>query len=214
MSATPQSLGLSIQISKDLKSSLKSTTDAALAFDQHKLVKLTPLGKRGSQEASPKIEQGEAIVKEDEEDPKELVEGPPLEGADDSDEDPLVEVSAPRPLEEVAAKDDDDDGESSDDELSYLPPPSLPVVLVHIERLCGYVPKSDTEFEAVAGQVKLALQEDEDFDVRAAELFEMSMARHGDDAAADAAESFSWLQVNYPEFICTSDGRVLSTARV
>ena len=214
MSITTESLGVSIKVSQDLRASLNSSSGTRVDVDvdgnsNHQLVKLVPLFRRATQQTTPSslasdVNETSDVV-EDEEEAEDLDEN------HEDTEDPIIEASAPRSLEEMLQAEDDIDGQS-EDELSYSPPPTLPVVVVNLERLCGYVPNTETELDAVVDQVKGALNEDE-FDERVTELFEINMARHG-----DSSEIFHninrTLSLDYPEFLCPPDGRVLTTARV
>jgi hypothetical protein len=74
------------------------------------------------------------------------------------------------------------------------------------------VPNAETELDAVVAQVKSALNEDE-FDERVTELFEMNIVRHGSDSFA-VSDTNRTLSMGYPEFLCPPDGRILSTSRV
>lgn len=217
MSIATESLGLSFKISPELKDTLKSKSTARFETtfsESSKLpVSLVPLTRR-------RVEQHETVSDTDhslaafsesvaghDEQNDQVVQH---DGASETSE-PIMEVSAPRSLDETFSE-QDNLGEQSDDELSYSPPPTRPAVLVNLEKLCGYLPNTETELEAVIVQVKAALNEDE-FDERVAELFEMNIVRHGD-CASVVSDIFRTLRVDYPEFLCTPDGRIVSTARV
>lgn len=217
MSIATESLGLSFKISTELKAKLKLKSTARFDSSNSEStalpVSLVPLTRRrvGQREAVPDPVQslqdlGENIVEYDEQNDQ-VVEH---DGASETS-DPLLEVSAPRSLDDTL-NEQDNLGELSDDELSHSPPPTLPAVLVNLEKLCGYRPNTETELEAVIEQVKAALNEDE-FDERVAELFEMNIVRHGD-GSSRVSDIFGTLRVDYPEFLCTPDGRIVTTARV
>jgi hypothetical protein len=83
------------------------------------------------------------------------------------------------------------------DELSTSPPPSMPLVLVNLQSLCGYIPDVD-EREVLISQITEALYADSsnkiddeheksgeglEFDTRVVELFESRVGSHVDTAA-------------------------------
>ena len=217
MSITAESLGLSFKISSELKATLKSMSTAqSFTSDSksvHIPVSLVPLTRRGVEKQDTSADSVDIVedicrnsASSDEKNEQAIVD----DGASETS-DPLVEVSAPRSLDGTL-DDDDDLDELSADELSHSPPPTLPVILVNLEKLCGYVPNTETELEAVIDQVKDALNEDE-FDERVAELFEMNIARHGDGNSI-VSDTNCTLRVKYPEFLCSPGGSVLATARV
>jgi len=89
-----------------------------------------------------------------------------------------------------------------------------PIVVVNLERLCGYLPKKGTERDAVKDQVYDAFSNDDEFEERVIELFEMNMARHADTSGMFAVDELGEIAVNYPEFLYSNDGRALSTQRL
>lgn len=112
----------------------------------------------------------------------------------------------------------EDEADDDEDDASLSPPPSLPVVVVNLERLCGYLPSTAEEAQQLQLQVEKALLQDDDdgvldsnaptqqdnlsrnFEERTAELFEMGTAFHGDTSVAYS--SFSLAVVSYPEYLC------------
>ena len=113
--------------------------------------------------------------------------------------------------EEVHAKSKDvnqENGkENEDDELSLTPPPSLPILLVDLERLLGYAPSSVEEVQMLEQQVRQAvlgpnregndskqptyveekhdgdnqdIHVSQEFESRVADLFDTGAARHAD----------------------------------
>jgi hypothetical protein len=115
----------------------------------------------------------------------------------------------------------------NDDSVSLGPPPSLPLVVVNLERLCGFTPSSAQEAGQLRDQIVKALSQDEAddcgtqehdnlsryFDIRVSELFENREAFHGDTLMA-LSPNPSLAVIPYPEFLCRSDWpKVLVTAR-
>mmetsp|Transcript_4283 Transcript_4283/g.6682 ORF Transcript_4283/g.6682 Transcript_4283/m.6682 type:complete len:577 (+) Transcript_4283:80-1810(+) len=89
-----------------------------------------------------------------------------------------------------------------------------PVVVVNLERLCGYIPKKGTELDAVKDQVEEVFSNDDDFEERVIELYEMDIARHADTSEVFVVDEIREISVNYPAFLCPNDGRTLSTTRL
>jgi hypothetical protein len=142
--------------------------------------------------------------------------------AADIDENPLTVVSSPRPLpnfpDDFSVDDDSNLGydfgaEHEVQDLSYQFPSCYPLIIVNLELLCGFVPKSEEEREAINDQVHQALAND-DFEERVQELFEMKMARHGDSTMIDTVNEHTELSVRYPEVLCPPDGRVLTVSEL
>ena len=83
-------------------------------------------------------------------------------------------------------EDNDDNDQSTDsDDLSMSPPPTLPVLIIDLEALCGVTPTTLEEHEELTDQVKTALNQDDEryFDERSKELLDHKMAIHGDSTA-------------------------------
>lgn len=89
-----------------------------------------------------------------------------------------------------------------------------PIVVVNLERLCGYMPKKGTERDAVKDQVYEVFSNDDEFEERIIELFEMNMARHADTSNSFTVDELGEIAVYYPEFLYSNDGRALSTQRL
>lgn len=107
------------------------------------------------------------------------------------------------------------------DNMSLSPPSSLPVLLLDLEKLCGYQPSSKEEVERVTKEIREALlgissKEDSnslqqenlqdstslDFVARSNELFDAGIAQHFTDVEGDLTENGVPLAiVNYPEFL-------------
>ena len=133
-------------------------------------------------------------------------------------------------------QDDDSIASENSDEISLSPPPSLPLVVVDLERLCGFVPSTTEEAQELKQQVIEALSRDDDdggsntneteqheslsqhFETHVTQLFETQMAHHGDTTrtAMNDANDLSKTIIEYPEFLCRSDTdppSVMVTAR-
>ena len=108
------------------------------------------------------------------------------------------------------------------DNMSLSPPSSLPVLLLDLEKLCGYQPSCKEEVERVTKEIREALlgisskedasnslQEENlqdstslDFVARSNELFDAGIAQHFTDVEGDSSENGVPLAiVNYPEFL-------------
>lgn len=121
-----------------------------------------------------------------------------------------------------------DDESESDDNMSLGPPPSMPMIVVDVENLCGYKPEDEAEAKflndeiskALLGCETASLQEDGvdasknrdnvigdglslDFIKRCCELFESGSAIHSDTLAIENSvkDDFSKAVIPYPEFI-------------
>jgi len=118
--------------------------------------------------------------------------------------------------------DDDDDSSSSSSSSTSIMIQSLPIVIVNLERLCGYaVPEA--ERDEITQQVRQALlgnnndNDVNDFEIRVTELFEMKVAHHGDDSDTNSTtfdNDDKYCVVKYPELLYPTDGRVVSTRRL
>lgn len=133
--------------------------------------------------------------------------------------------------EEKSMFSDDDDHDNLDD-ISLSPPSNLPVILIDVEKLCGYKPADEDEAAILFQQIRNSLLgPSEELDVstsedqtafeyieRSNQLFEEKIARHGTDHSISSIKDCSLLPVNYPEFLPVEqdDGtlRLVSTARL
>ena len=128
---------------------------------------------------------------------------------------------------DASEESDNNDDDDEDDDVSLGPPPSLPLALVNLERLCGFCPSSEQEADQLRDQVVNALSQDDadesetpehdrlsrHFDMRVSELLENRVAIHGD-TLMDLTPNNSMAVISYPEFLCRSDRpEVLVTAR-
>jgi hypothetical protein len=135
----------------------------------------------------------------------------------------------------AAAEEEEDESRASDEEeeddddlesvLSRAPPPSLPTLLVDLERLVGYAPRDADEVQRLSDEVATALGTtgDEDFEARVAEMLGSGIARHAaattTAAVADneAASDLRYANVPYPKAMILPDGgrnTVVTTARL
>jgi hypothetical protein len=134
--------------------------------------------------------------------PEELSSSQKEEETEDGDEAPPTEDATHPGLPTVEREDSDSPADIADDDessaCSLTPPPTLPLVLVDVQRLVGYQPSTDEEAQLVQSQVRTALWGDaaaaaEDstdsmvaagFDQRVADLFENRVGRHMDSGQA------------------------------
>jgi hypothetical protein len=150
-------------------------------------------------------------------DASQLDEGKPQENGGISDEDRII-----MPFSHISASDDDsvksNEMEDSDvdefDNISLSPPNSLPVLLLDLEKLCGYQPSDEEEVERITKEIREALLgtsskndffEDAtslDFVTRSNELFDAGIAQHFTDVENDGIDiKIPLAIVNYPEFL-------------
>jgi hypothetical protein len=133
--------------------------------------------------------------------------------------------------EEKSMFSDDDDYDNLDD-ISLSPPSNLPVILIDIEKLCGYKPADEDEAAILFQQIRnsllgpseeldVSISEDQtafEYIERSNQLFEERIARHGTDHSIPSNKDCSLLPVNYPEFLPLKqdDGTLslVSTARL
>jgi hypothetical protein len=154
---------------------------------------------------------------------------------EDDDDDEQVTTTPSQTLDEDSCVQSCYEARISDDDeekiMSQSPPPSLPLVVVDLERLCGFRPSTSEEAHELKQQVMEALSSCEDgtrtttphkhdcpsrhghfFEGRVQELFESHMARHGDSASllfslsstTMDANDFSKAIIPYPELTCRS----------
>lgn len=115
--------------------------------------------------------------------------------------------------------DDDDDEYESDglDSLSVTAPPTLPALLLDLEKLCGYRPSDENELEQITNEIRDTLHgnfseidgkrtEDDtslDFISKSRELFEAGIAQHctNIDTQLVQSDDIPRALVHYPEFI-------------
>lgn len=138
--------------------------------------------------------------------------------------------------EEEDYDDDEEKSMSSDDDnldnISLSPPSNLPVILIDIEKLCGYIPTDVDEAESLFQQIQHSLlgqaeepdaciSEDQtsfEYIERSNQLFEEGIARHGTNESEFTNKDCSLVCVNYPEFLPLEqyDGTstLVSTARL
>jgi hypothetical protein len=134
--------------------------------------------------------------------------------------------------ENSISSDDDDDDDDDLDNISLSPPPNLPVILIDVEKLCGYKPADADEAENLFQQIQHSLlgQSDEldactsedqtafEYIDRSNQLFEEGIARHGTNRTVLTTKDHLLVTVNYPEFLPLEkhDGSssLVSTARL
>jgi hypothetical protein len=82
----------------------------------------------------------------------------------------------PAPVAPSYDEEEDQDSVAS----SGTPPPSMPALLVDLEKLVGYLPESGAEIQRLSGEVAAALGAvgDEGFEARVTEMFGSRIARH------------------------------------
>jgi hypothetical protein len=132
----------------------------------------------------------------------------------------------------AAAEEEEDEPRASDEEedddlesvLSRAPPPSLPTLLVDLERLVGYPPRDADEVQRLSDEVAAALGTtgDEEFEARVAEMLGSGIARHAATTTAavadkEAASDLRYANVPYPRAMILPDGgrnTVVTTARL
>mmetsp|Transcript_10663 Transcript_10663/g.15545 ORF Transcript_10663/g.15545 Transcript_10663/m.15545 type:complete len:689 (+) Transcript_10663:172-2238(+) len=145
------------------------------------------------------------------------------------DEDRIIMPFCPSGSENFIATDEDSQGtENKDhqsdvidfDDLSLNPPENMPMLLLDLEKLCGYNPTDRDEIERVRNEIQSALlgdskknmimggaqkdnydSEDDvalDFAARSSELFEAGIATHCTDSDASADNG---AVIRYPEFL-------------
>ena len=116
---------------------------------------------------------------------------------------------------EMEDSDSDSDGDMNElDNISLSPPHSLPVLLLDLEKLCGYQPSNQEEIERITKEIREALLgisskhdsfEDAtslDFVARSNELFDAGIARHYTDIESDEHDNnVPLVIVSYPEFL-------------
>ena len=174
---------------------------------------------------SNKEEQGPQIEGIDDEDRVIMPFSPPDGDDDDDDDDASAKNSNDESCSTTGSSQEGDDL----DDLSLTPPPSLPVLLLDLEKLCGYQPSDIQEIERITKDIREALlgtsgsnissssssssnaaaDEDNgqdatslDFVSRSRELFEAGIARHCTDNVDSLDENdVPRAIVNYPEFV-------------
>lgn len=208
------SLGLSLKLSPEAISSLHARQSNS---------NVSPLSQKVNEISENKSESDE-FVHDDSHQAKVSRELPPQDGEDWDD---MIAVS-PEYLDEVENDSDEEDGDESvdsnnSDAVSLSPPPTLPLVIVSLERLCGFVPRSPEEAKQLTQQVVAALSQDDNdtdtdnqehdslsrhFDGQVKELFENGVANHGDTSMLinDVAKDLSKAVIPYPEFLCVGSG--------
>lgn len=72
-----------------------------------------------------------------------------------------VETTSAGDQGDASEESDNNDDDDDDDDVSLGPPPSLPLVLGDLERLCGFCPSSEQEADQLRDQVVNALSQDE-----------------------------------------------------
>jgi len=217
-------LGLSLKLSPEAITSLQSRQSTAI----------TPV--QEEEEEEDPLDDDNRNTPENYND--EIIEAPITSLQQDGEDwDDTIAVP-PEYLQEVSDNESDnfdDASHESDDEISLAPPPSLPLVVVNLERLCGFIPSTREESEQLRQQVVEALSRDDDdgiddsteqvehndtlsrhFDARVKELFENGVANHGDTSSVDERGGVSHAVIQYPEFLCRNDTdppTVIVTAR-
>ena len=113
---------------------------------------------------------------------------------------------------------DNDDSSSSSSSSTSIMIQSLPIVIVNLERLCGYA-VTEAERDEITQQVRQALlgnNNDNDvngFEILVTELFKMKVAYHGNDSNTNSTtfdNDDKYCVVNYPELLYPTDGGVVS----
>jgi hypothetical protein len=137
-----------------------------------------------------------------------------------TDWDELMALPPAGVVHEQASDDEDDDDQEYDnssdsDDLSMSPPPTLPVLIIDLQALCGVAPTTLEEHEELNDQVKTALTQDDErhFDARSKELLDNNMAIQGDTATSMAVQDLRWSILPYPEYLIATNDEVVITAR-
>ena len=128
-------------------------------------------------------------------------------------------------LESSSKDEDDDDGHSvssSSSVISLSPPSSLPVLVISLEKLCGYIPQTREDYLQQKHHVEVALYgaeslSDSDdsvlsslhFSKHASELLEFDIAIHSDtnfsENSSTCPEQYSTVTISYPEYILVNN---------
>ena len=139
-------------------------------------------------------------------------------------------------LSHYNTKDDTDDDNNNEDDISLSPPPTLPLLLVDLQALCGFIPTTRDEKRELEQQIHMTLTQEEDehgtdsssttiydsnaaedriaqhFHQRAAELLENFMAIHGDTSTTNT-DNLRYAIIPYPEYLVTQGNTLVVTAQ-
>lgn len=131
-------------------------------------------------------------------------------------------------LLESSSEEEDDDvdsassSSSSSSVISLSPPSSLPMLIISLEKLCGYIPQTREDYLQQKHHVEVALYgaeslSDSDdsvlsslhFSKHASELLEFDIAIHSDTCFSEISntcpEQYSTVTISYPEYILVNN---------
>merc|ERR1711862_724585 len=99
---------------------------------------------------------------------------------------------------------------------------NLPILCINISKLCGYIPKTNEEYNTICNDIKISLfgnnNTDNDISINfynhCCELLESNIAIHSDTTSSitttekkevnnnkEEDNNYSWFNVSYPEYI-------------
>ena len=129
--------------------------------------------------------------------------------------------------------------DNNEDDISMSPPPTLPLLLVDLQALCGFIPTTREEKRELEHQILMTLTQEEDqmisnindttihdsndnddnndriaqyFHQQAAELLENQMAIHGD-TSTTITDNLRYATIPYPDYLVTQGNTLVVTSQ-